>query len=49
VLQLPPPPSRTPARGLRDARLSHDAAADAGSEGISNAKVKAVTPAVVSL
>jgi len=34
---------------LRDARLSHAAAAEAGGDGIDNAKVKAVTPAVVSL
>jgi hypothetical protein len=34
---------------LRGARLSHAAAAEAGGEGINNAKVKAVSPAVVSL
>jgi hypothetical protein len=34
---------------LRDARLSHAAAAEAGGEGINNAKVKAINPAVVSL
>src|SRR5215471_15002146 len=34
---------------LRDARLSHAAAAETRGEGINNAKVKAISPAVASL
>src|SRR6478752_7644015 len=34
---------------LRDARLSHDDAAEVGVDGINNAKVKAVSQTVVSL